>query len=172
VRRIVAFVLAASVLAACSGGSAPDGDTGANGGEATDPVRTAPPGGALVRFDDGPTAAVEIADSREERIFGLMGRRELGPDDGMLFVFEAAQSTGFWMKNTLIPLSIAYMKRTGERPGPVRIVAIKEMTPCEADPCPSYRPGTAYDMALEMNAGWFGRHGLDVGDIATEVAAP
>jgi hypothetical protein len=123
-----------------------------------------------VRFEGGTTAVVEIADSREEQLRGLMGRRELGADDGMLFVFPKQQFTGFWMKNTLIPLSIAYMKRTGERPGPMEVVAIKEMTPCEADPCPPYPPGAGYDMALEMNAGWFERHGIEPGDVATEVA--
>jgi uncharacterized membrane protein (UPF0127 family) len=118
-----------------------------------------------VRFEGGATAVVEIADSRPEQTRGLMGRRKLGADDGMLFRFTAPQRIGFWMKNTLIPLSIAYMKSTG---GGFEIVSIREMTPCTADPCPIYPPGAAYDAALEMNAGWFDRHSLEVGDSATE----
>jgi uncharacterized membrane protein (UPF0127 family) len=154
--RCVGAAAAACVLASCSG------DPTSPAASAT---RTPPADGQFVRFVDGPTAVVEVADSREEQIRGLMGRRELGADEGMLFVFPRAQRTGFWMKNTLIPLSIAYMDRT--RDG-LEVVAIKEMTPCRAVPCPTYPPGASYEAALEMNAGWFERHGIEVGARAHE----
>ena len=157
-RRLLAFAAVVVTMAACGGSGSP--------GDADTPPRTAPPGGAFVVFEGGATATVELADSREEQLRGLMGRRELGADDGMLFVFPKAQHTGFWMKNTLIPLAIAYMKRSGDG---MEVVAIEEMVPCRADPCPPYPPGAAYDRALEMNAGWFDAHGIEVGDTARQL---
>jgi uncharacterized membrane protein (UPF0127 family) len=120
-----------------------------------------------VRFADAVVTA-EVAATADQRRTGLMWRTELGPDEGMLFVFPEQQSGGFWMKNTLIPLQIAYMTRMGG--GELEIVAILDMVPCEADPCTTYPPGTPDDTALEVNAGWFDRTGIDVGDRATVAA--
>ena len=64
---------------------------------------------------------------------------------------------GFWMKNTLIPLSIAFFDRQGV------ILRILDMEPCRADPCPVYYPGVVYQGALEVNQGWFRRRGLAEG---------
>ena len=116
---------------------------------------------------DGASVDAEIADEHEERVLGLMHRTDLGDDAGMLFVFPAASSGGFWMKNTLIPLSIAYMDRTGERS--FEIVAILDMEPCPAEQteCPTDPPGRAYDAALEVNEGWFTDNGVEVGAEAT-----
>ncbi|MEX0874969.1 MAG: DUF192 domain-containing protein [Actinomycetota bacterium] len=128
---------------------------------------TAPPQGALVSFGDEVVAA-EIADEREEWSRGLMFRERLDPDSGMIFLFDRRRpaGNGFYMKNTLIPLSIAYMLRTGE--GVFEIVAIKDMAPCPAETltCPTYPPGAAYDAALEVNKGWFEAAGVEVGDDA------
>lgn len=109
---------------------------------------------------DGGTATlgVEIADEPAERALGLMGRTSLPEDHGMVFLFERETSSGFWMKDTLIPLSIAFWDGDG------RIVAILDMTPCEADPCPTYRPGVPYVGAVEVNRGWFERNGVGIGD--------
>lgn len=101
---------------------------------------------------------VEVADTDEERRRGLMGRERLAPNDGMAFVFDEAVSSGFWMKDTLIPLSIAFWDEEG------RIVAILDMDPCEADPCPVYEPGTAYVGAVEVRQGLFEFRGVEVGD--------
>ena len=78
---------------------------------------------------------------------GLMGIRELPDDAGMLFRFPQDTSGGFWMKNTIIPLSIAFADSGG------RIVAIRDMEPCQADPCPVYSPGVPYRFALEVDKG-------------------
>lgn len=108
--------------------------------------------------------AVEVADSLTEQRTGLMHRTSLGEDAGMLFVFEADRTGGFWMKNTLIPLQIAYMAVSGSG---YEVVTIRDMEPCRADPCPSYAPSAPYRVALEVNAGWFDSHGVKEGDRAT-----
>jgi uncharacterized protein len=97
---------------------------------------------------------VYVADRDELRRRGLMGVRELPREGGMLFLFPADTRGGFWMKDTLIPLSIAYFDAGG------RVLAIMDMEPCTADPCPSYDPGVAYRGALEVNRGRFEDLGL------------
>ncbi len=72
--------------------------------------------------------------------------RKKAPSDGMLFVFRRATSGGFWMKNTLVPLSIVFFDTAGRR---VRRIS---MTPCRKDPCPIYDPGKQYRYALELPA--------------------
>ena len=104
------------------------------------------------------TVKVEIADSPSERQRGLMGRRTLAPRAGMLFVYQRDTTGGFWMKDTLIPLDIAFIGPRG------RIVRIFTMTPCRRDPCRIYDPGARYRSALEVNAGSFRRWGVRVGD--------
>jgi uncharacterized protein len=89
---------------------------------------------------------------------GLMHRDSLRADAGMVFRFPGERRGGFWMKNTRIPLSIAYFDAAGH------IVAILDMEPCEADPCPTYDPGVPYSGALEVNQGYFERHGITEGD--------
>jgi uncharacterized protein len=104
---------------------------------------------------------VEIADSVAERRRGLMGRTELPEREGMLFVYEQDSRRGFWMKATLIPLSIAFLDAGG------RVLRILDMEPCTAEPCPVYDPGIAYRSALEVNQGAFDRLGVSLGDVAT-----
>jgi uncharacterized membrane protein (UPF0127 family) len=96
-----------------------------------------------------------VADSPAERSHGLMWRREMGANEGMLFVFDTPTPQCFWMKNTLIPLAIAFLADDGT------IVNIAEMKPQTTDSHCSARP---VRFALEMNAGWFGRKGLKAGD--------
>jgi uncharacterized membrane protein (UPF0127 family) len=102
--------------------------------------------------------AVEVADTDAERQRGLMGRTSLARDAGMVFVFPGETAGGFWMKNTLIPLSIAFYDADG------RIVRILEMEPCRRDPCRVYDPGVAYVGALEVNQGAFRRWDVSEGD--------
>ena len=85
----------------------------------------------------------EIADDTEERRTGLMNRKTLADDAGMLFVFQTMTNTGFWMKNTLIPLSIAYMRATSD--DSYEVLAILDMEPCKVAKCPLYPPGVTYD---------------------------
>jgi uncharacterized membrane protein (UPF0127 family) len=101
---------------------------------------------------------VELADSAQERAVGLMNRASLDDDAGMLFLFPEAASGGFWMKNTLIPLSIAFADGEG------RILRVLDMQPCRADPCEVYEPGVSYRSALEVNQGAFAEWGVEEGD--------
>jgi uncharacterized protein len=103
---------------------------------------------------------VEVADDAEERRRGLMGVHHLPDEEGMAFVFEQPVTTGFWMKDTLVPLSIAFVDEDD------RVVGLKEMEPCAADPCPYYGVDEPYVMAIEANAGWFEEHGVREGDSA------
>jgi hypothetical protein len=101
---------------------------------------------------------VEIADTETAREQGLMFRRRLAPRAGMAFVWRQDVKSAFWMKNTLIPLSIAFYDRKG------RIVRILDMAPCRADPCAVYDPKATYRGALEVNRGAFRRWKVHVGD--------
>jgi uncharacterized protein len=101
---------------------------------------------------------VEIARTPAERQRGLMQRRSLAPKAGMVFAYPIDARGGFWMKNTLIPLDIAFYDRRG------RIVRTLTMTPCRRDPCRVYDPGRAYRGALEVNAGSFRRWNVRAGD--------
>jgi uncharacterized membrane protein (UPF0127 family) len=104
------------------------------------------------------TDPLRVADSDEERADGLMGRTSLPRNGGMVFVFDGPTEASFWMRDTLIPLSIAFWGADD------RIIDIMEMEPCEDDPCPTYHPDQPYTHALEMNRGWFTRRGIDVGE--------
>jgi hypothetical protein len=113
-----------------------------------------------------PALEVEVADTEQEHAQGLMGVDRLATDRGMAFVFEAPTETSFWMKDTLIPLSIAFVDDEGS------IVTIREMTPCEADPCPTYEAAEPFVLAIEANEGWFEANGVRVGDEARLDMAP
>lgn len=88
----------------------------------------------------------EVAASAAEREQGLMFRESMGTNEGMLFLFGAPASACMWMKNTLIPLSVAFIDRDG------RIANIEEMKPQTLN---SHCSKGAVYYALEMNAGWF-----------------
>jgi uncharacterized protein len=113
---------------------------------------------STVRFHGGAELAVEIADTDALREHGLMGVTDLPPDQGMAFVWDSPTDTTFWMKDTLIPLSIAFVDDQGD------VIAVREMTPCEADPCATYTPDAPYTTAIEANAGWFEDHHVGPGD--------
>jgi uncharacterized protein len=98
----------------------------------------------------------EIASSREERNNGLMFRKKLPDGEGMLFVFESDQVLSFWMKNTYIPLSIAYIAHDG------KIIDIKDMTPHDTSSVVSTR---SVRYALEVPQGWYSRSGVRTGDM-------
>jgi len=98
--------------------------------------------------------AVEVALTEAQRRAGLMHRRHLGEDDGMLFVFPAERILHFYMKNTHVPLSIAFVRADGT------IERIADMQPHSLEPVSSGRP---CKYALEMRQGWFGRHGIGEG---------
>ena len=96
----------------------------------------------------------EVARSAAEREIGLMFRTALGPNDGMLFVFEQPGQQCFWMKNTLLPLSIAFVSDDGT------IVGTADMQPRSLESHCSAQP---VRYALEMNQGWFAKRGVKAG---------
>jgi uncharacterized membrane protein (UPF0127 family) len=115
---------------------------------------------ALIETDKGSVLfTVELAVTNRERSRGLAGRRSLGPTDGMAFLFFRPTKEGFWMKDTLIPLTVAFFDDKG------RILKILDMAPCRAAPCHVYKPGVTYDGALEVNRGALQSRSVDVGDI-------
>jgi uncharacterized membrane protein (UPF0127 family) len=103
------------------------------------------------------TVRVEIARTDAQRQQGLMGRKTLARNAGMVFLFGSSTRSRFWMKDTLIPLSVAFWNKQG------RILRILDMTPCRADPCRVYDPGVAFAGALEVNQGAFKRWGVRPG---------
>jgi uncharacterized membrane protein (UPF0127 family) len=153
-RRPVAVLLAALVLAgACSRSS------GSSDGEKIRPLPPEPAGGfdppVTVIFDGAPELRVEVATRPDQWARGLMQRTSVPDGTGMLFLFPAPQSTGFWMFGTLVPLSIAYINDD-------RVVATAEMVPCtsRSGVCPPYPPGASYTAAVEAPAGFFPKHGV------------
>ena len=108
---------------------------------------------------DGPAATVrlEVAADPSARARGLMGRTEVAKGTGMVFLYPADVTEAFWMKNTLVPLSIAFVAADG------RVVSVAEMSPCKADPCPTYAPAGPYRYAVELAAGSFGAAGVGPG---------
>jgi uncharacterized membrane protein (UPF0127 family) len=129
------------------------------GCSATDNDPDRPP--STVAFEGSDTLLyVDVADETDERRRGLMGVENLPTDEGMAFVWDEPVASTFWMKDTLIPLSIAFVDEDG------RVLAVRDMQPCEEDPCPSYGVGKPYVLAVEANIGWFQKHGVEAGDRA------
>ena len=113
----------------------------------------------VIQGSRGPVAVrAAVAANEAGRERGLMGVGSVPADGGMVFLFSAPTTRGFWMKDTKVPLSAAFWDRSN------RIVAILDMVPCRRDPCPLYWPGHAYTGALEVNKGFFARHSVKVGD--------
>lgn len=104
---------------------------------------------------NGHKITAEVATTTDERATGLMNRFSLQPDSGMLFVFERPEPLSFWMKNTFIPLSIAFIDTGG------RIVNIEDMAP-QTETTHWSRGPALY--ALEMRKGWFAERGIRAGD--------
>ena len=100
---------------------------------------------------------LEVAADPAARARGLMGRRQVPEGTGMVFLYPSDVAEAYWMKNTLVPLSIAFVAADG------RVVSVAEMTPCKADPCPSYPPAGPYRYAVELAAGSFGEAGIGPG---------
>ncbi len=99
--------------------------------------------------------AVEIAAKGKEREKGLMFRKSMNDDAGMLFVFEEERELSFWMENTCIPLDMIFIASDGT------IVGIEENTPTLSRD--TFSPGCAAKYVLEVNAGWARKHGVRAG---------
>jgi len=109
------------------------------------------------------TLYVEIADTPDKQETGLMNRTAMAEDQGMLFAFEGQTTVPFWMKDTLLPLSIAFVADTG------RIVDIQDMQPQDLT---LHNPAAPYTYAIEVNQGYFRRHAIAVGDHVTLPVLP
>jgi len=106
---------------------------------------------------------VELAVSDEERSHGLMFRKSMGKDDGMLFVFDELGYHSMWMKDTLIPLSVAFIDGEG------RIINILDMEPQTLDTHSAAGPAR---YAIETNKGWFVEKKVKPGDKVTGLPKP
>jgi len=136
VKRVLALFLAAALLAAA-------------------PARGQP--GPLPRAELSLGMRVihaEVADTFAARLQGLMYRTSLAPNSGMLFVFDRPDMECMWMKNTLIPLSVAFLDESGA------IINIADMQPQTEDSHCTARPAR---YALEMEQGWFAKKGAAIG---------
>ena len=118
--------------------------------------------------DDGTGTAVEVdvwvADAPALRARGLMGREQLAPGTGMVFEFERDTTARFWMRDTLLPLSIAFVDEAGT------ILDIVDMDPCTTASCPRYGPELPYRRALEVPQGWFDEVGAAPGWLLEDAA--
>lgn len=181
--RALPALLAAALLAGCSGGARSPDDRPSPGIDPATPTGTvvetpphdaAPPDlvpplhpsvddyGETVLEVAGTQLGVLVANTPDERRHGLMDVPELPDGVGMLFVFEDDGRGGFWMKNTLVPLAIAFISADGT------ILEILDMEPCPSgENCPSYRPDAEYRYALEVPKGWFERVGVAPGAVVS-----
>lgn len=117
----------------------------------------------LVSKTDTISLLVELARTANQKTMGLMERLNLSDSAGMLFMYDATQpaTAGFWMFRTKIPLDIAFLDSAGV------IRSIRQMEPCQtatAGQCPTYTPDVPYRAALEVNAGFFAKRSVVVGD--------
>ncbi|MEX2080783.1 MAG: DUF192 domain-containing protein [Dehalococcoidia bacterium] len=155
-RTLLAMAIAVFALAAACGDSTDSpGPPSASPG-ATPTAGPTPPEG-LVRLEltgedgAGATVDVELVRTPEERRVGLMFRESLPEDRGMLFLFPGDHSTGFWMLDTPLPLDIAYIAADGT------VLEVNEGVPFNTT---IIQPQGPYRYTLEVNQGWFERHGL------------
>jgi len=144
--RLALFSAAALVAAACSSDTAPNA------------VPPTPPNTVSI---NGATATVAIAATRAARSRGLMGVTRMAADSGMLFVFAADGYQAFWMKDTPIPLSIAFLDASK------RITFLADMAPNDTLTHTGGLGAGQIRYALEMNQGWFAAHAINVGMVAT-----
>ncbi len=166
--RFLAPLLIALLLLGCGNESRPAEQ--ASEPERTPPVQTAPPptepSGRTTPLESLPTVTLSVKDkkmrlwvasSEETRREGLMfvTKDQMGENRGMIFVFPDLDYRGFWMKNTIIPLDIAYLRSDGV------IINILTMSPLDES---TYRSEEPAQYAIEMHAGWFDQNGIRPGD--------
>jgi uncharacterized membrane protein (UPF0127 family) len=145
---VLSFVLFLASVIAC------DSDSGKPVPVLTTRDITVSAGGASAKL------TVELATTEAQREQGLMLRQKMDESQGMLFYFAQDSSIGFWMKDTYLPLSIAYLDAAGT------VLEIRDAKPLDQT---VLTPAQAYRFVLEVNQGWFERHKLGVG---AKVAIP
>ena len=162
-KRTIVLLLASLLIAGCGGTEANSGGGDSDAGAATEEAsQDSSLATGTVRISSGGGGVevrVEVADDTEEMTRGLMGRTALAEDAGMLFVYPNERELSFWMRGTLIPLSIAFIDAEG------RIVDIQDMKALDDEP-PHYTSAEPARYALEVNKGFFDKRGVEVGDRA------
>ncbi len=165
-------IVALSALLVPAGCSPTDGEADGPGSRNATPARTdtippgsdeLPPRGEAWVIFGADTVRAEVASTASQREQGLMYREALADGTGMLFVFESEEVRSFWMKNTYVPLSIAYLDSS------MRIVDIQRMEPEVEELYESSDPAM---FALEVPQGWFDERGIREGDRAEIVFGP
>lgn len=106
----------------------------------------------------GQVIELEVAQTRQQQATGLMFRKSLPDNRGMLFSFAQPQVTSFWMKNVSIPLDMIFLYQNK-----VKAIA-SNVPPCTTNPCPVYGPNTIIDRVIELRGGRAEELGLKVGD--------
>ena len=167
-RSIACLAVALLLLAGCNGDGDPTDGSEASG--TPSPASTAPSGApeftpATILIDGADESPIllqgEVADTDETRGYGLMGRESLPDDYGMAFILFEEKDCCFYMKDTLVPLSIAFFDQGGY------IVHFEDMDPCppsKGDNCPLFGSDEPYIGALEVNQGLFEEWGVSEGD--------
>ncbi len=168
-KRIVVLLVISLLIAGCGQDRqgdtvAPDSEAAGSGGRSPVAQETTGQASAMERVTIVTSGGdvrvqVEVADDMDEMAKGLMGRTALTEDAGMLFVYPEERDLSFWMKDTLIPLSIAFMDGEG------RIIDIQDMKALDDRP-PHYTSAEPARYALEVNVGFFDERGVEVGDRA------
>jgi uncharacterized membrane protein (UPF0127 family) len=105
----------------------------------------------------------EVAATDADRQQGLMHRRQMGPNEGMVFLFDAPAGVCMWMKNTFVPLSVAFIDKEG------KIVNIEDMQPQTTE---SHCAKSVVRYALEMNRGWFQKKNIKPGSVIAGLPTP
>jgi uncharacterized membrane protein (UPF0127 family) len=159
-RRWMVLAGIAFLLSGCgsAGNEEPSPPPAAASSAAGSPTASGPT--ILVQVGDAPSIRAEIADTAAERSQGLMNRPAVPDGTGMLFVFAGPTGSRFYMWQTLVPLSIAFVDED-------RVVSIAEMSPCPASmpgDCPLYGADGPYTLAVEAPANWFSDAGVQPGD--------
>ena len=141
VRPLLALASLALVVAACSASA--------------DPLPALSGLASRVITIEGRDLTVVVADTAEKRARGLAGVTDLGDLDGMLFTWEVDTESGFWMRDTLIPVDVVFFTAEG------RFVGRITMVPCTSDSCPTHRTSGPYRYAVEVPTGDLGFVGRD-----------
>ena len=146
------------VLSACapSAGSAP-----------APTARAAAGPGPSVALPSGRVVKLEVARTDEERAQGLMYRPSMPQDAGMVFLFDSLEARSFWMKNCHFALDLVHTLADG-----TVVDVLKNVPPCQAEPCPSYPPKAPSDTVVELNAGVAEANGVGPGAKVTFRAVP
>jgi uncharacterized protein len=169
--HLATALLGVLATAACTdggGGAAGAGDGATGATEAPTAAPGTSPHRVTVTVGDAPPVRAEVADTPEERGRGLMGRAEVSPGTGMLFVFDGPTTSDFYMYRTRVALSIAFVADG-------RVVGVREMRPCRAedpDDCRTYGVDAPYTRAVEAPGGHFTDAGVAPGDPVTVRPSP